>query len=256
MGIVNITPDSFSDGGRFLSSDAAIEHAHRLAEEGAHILDLGAESSRPGAHRVDERDELDRLLPVLEGLSRVNVPISVDTAKASVMRAALDAGASMINDIYALRAPGAMEAVAASDCAVCLMHMQGEPRSMQVNPRYKDVVGEVHSFLAQRLAACRLAGIAAERLIIDPGFGFGKTLAHNLSLLRELDRLRDLDTPVLAGWSRKSSLGTIIGSATRDRLAASLSAALIAFAHGAKILRVHDVRATCDAIAMWRAIYD
>lgn len=254
MGIVNITPDSFSDGGRFLSTDAAEEQARRLAEEGADILDLGAESSRPGAERVDEREELARLLPVLERLADLRIPISVDTMKPVVMRVSLEAGASMINDIFALQAPGALEAVAASDCAVCLMHMQGRPRTMQAAPRYADVVGEIHAFLAARVAACRGAGIANERILIDPGFGFGKTLEHNLELLRQLRRFNDLGSPVLAGWSRKSSLGKIIGKPQGDRLAASLAAALIAVQHGARILRVHDVAATCDALAVWRAI--
>ena len=252
MGVVNITPDSFSDGGRFLDSKAAIEHGRRLIEEGADILDIGGESSRPGAQAVAEREELDRILPVLKALK--DVPVSVDTRRPRVMREALEAGASMINDIEALSAPGALDAVADTDCAVCLMHKQGDPASMQQDPRYDDVVGEVKQFLATRIAACEIAGIGRDRITIDPGFGFGKTVAHNLGLLKRLPELAALGLPVVAGWSRKSTLGAITGRPVGERLAASLSAALLAVQHGATILRVHDVRETRDALAVMQAL--
>lgn len=255
MGVVNITPDSFSDGGRFLDPAAAIAHAHRLIEEGADLVDLGAESSRPGAAAVVSVDEeLRRLLPVLQGLRGAPVPVSVDTIKPEVMRAALAEGASMINDINALRSPGAIAAVLASDAAVCLMHMQGTPGTMQQHPRYGDVVAEVNAFLLERVRAVRDAGIAPGRIAIDPGFGFGKTLEHNLELLRHLREFDALGVPVLAGWSRKSSLGKITGKPAADRLAASLAAALIAAQNGARILRVHDVAATRDALAVLAAV--
>jgi len=253
MGVVNVTPDSFSDGGRFLEPEAAVAHAMALIEEGAHILDVGAESSRPGAQGVPAGEELSRLIPVLEGLRGCTVPISVDTTKPEVMRAAIAAGASMINDIGALRAPGALDAVAASDAAVCLMHMQGEPRTMQKEPHYGDVAAEVAVFLEERIAAAQAAGIAPERIAIDPGFGFGKSVAHNFELLRRLDRIAGIGPPVVAGWSRKSTLGAVTGRAADDRLAASLAAALLAVQHGAKIVRVHDVAATRDALAVLAA---
>jgi dihydropteroate synthase len=255
MGVVNVTPDSFSDGGRFLEPAAAIARAHKLIEEGADLVDLGAESSRPGAAAVVSADEeLRRLLPVLRGLRDVPVPVSVDTTKPQVMRAALAEGASMINDINALRAPGALAAVAAADAAVCLMHMQGTPGTMQQQPSYGDVVAEVKAFLQERVRAARDAGIAPERIAIDPGFGFGKTLEHNLVLLRRLREFDALGVPVLAGWSRKSSLGKITGKPADDRLAASIAAALIAAQNGARILRVHDVAATRDALAVLAAV--
>ena len=255
MGVVNVTPDSFSDGGRFLDPAAAIAQAHRLIEEGADLVDIGAESSRPGAAAVVSADEeLRRLLPVLQGLRGVPVPVSVDTIKPEVMRAALAEGASMINDIYALRAPGALAAVAAAGAAVCLMHMQGTPGTMQQHPSYGDVVAEVKAFLFERVGAARAAGIAPERMVIDPGFGFGKTLEHNLELLRHLREFDALGVPVLAGWSRKSSLGKITGKSADDRLAASIAAALIAAQNGAAILRVHDVAATRDALAVLAAV--
>ena len=254
MGVVNVTPDSFSDGGRHLDPKAAIDRAKALIEEGADILDVGAESSRPGARGVSADEELSRLLPVLEGLSDCAVPISVDTAKPEVMRAAIAAGASMINDIGALRPSGALETVAPSDVAVCLMHMQGEPRTMQHEPRYGDVVAEVGAFLAERVAAAEAAGIARERIVVDPGFGFGKTVAHNFELLRNLDRIAALGLPVLAGWSRKSTLGAITGRGADDRLAASLAAALLAVERGARIVRVHDVAATRDALQVLAAL--
>lgn len=252
MAVVNITPDSFSDGGRYLPLAAAQRHAERLVEEGADILDLGGESSRPGALPVGESEEIDRVLPVLEALQPLGKPISVDTRKAGVMAAAIRAGAAMINDITALTDPAALAVVADSDAAVCLMHMQGEPQHMQNNPHYDDVVAEVQSYLAARARACRQAGISSQRLVIDPGFGFGKTLPHNLTLLRDLSRFSELGV-VLAGLSRKSMLGAITGRAVADRLPASLAAALYAAQQGAKILRVHDVAATRDALLVWQA---
>jgi len=255
MGVVNVTPDSFSDGGRFLEPAAAIAHAQQLIAEGADLIDLGAESSRPGAAAVvSPEEELRRLLPVLRGLRDAPVPLSVDTIKPEVMRAVLAEGASMINDINALRAPAAIAAAAASDAAVCLMHMQGTPGTMQQHPTYVDVVAEVLAFLSERVAAVRAAGISLQRICIDPGFGFGKTLEHNLALLRQLQELRTLGVPVLAGWSRKSSLGKITGKPAGDRLAASIAAALIAAQNGAGILRVHDVAATRDALAVLAAV--
>ena len=255
MGVVNVTPDSFSDGGRFLDPIAAIAHAHKLIEEGADLVDLGAESSRPGAAAlVSPDEELRRLLPVLQKLRDAPVPVSVDTIKPEVMRAALAEGASMINDINAMRSPGAFAAVAASGAAVCLMHMQGTPGTMQQQPNYGDVVAEVQAFLQERVRAARDAGIAPERITIDPGFGFGKTLEHNLELLRHLREFAALGAPLLAGWSRKSSLGKITGKPAGDRLAASIAAALIAAQNGARILRVHDVAATRDALAVLAAV--
>ena len=253
MGIVNVTPDSFSDGGRHLRPDAALAHAERLLDEGADLLDIGGESTRPGAANVSVEQELDRVLPVLEGLRGAPVPLSIDTRKPEVMRAALAAGASMVNDVRALQEPGALEAVAASDAAVCLMHMQGEPGTMQQQPDYDDVVGEVKDFLRARIAAVEAAGVSRERIIIDPGFGFGKTLAHNLALLRELPLLDDFGVPVLAGLSRKSMLGAITGQDAEGRLPASLAAMLIAVQRGAAIVRVHDVQATVDALKVWQA---
>jgi dihydropteroate synthase len=254
MGIVNVTPDSFSDGGQFVDTAAAVAHAKRLVEEGADLLDIGGESSRPGAQPVPLEEELARVLPVLEGLRDIGVPISIDTVKPEVMRAGIGAGASIINDISALGAPGALDAVAASDAAVCLMHRQGEPRSMQAAPVYHDVVTEVCDYLADRMKAVLAAGVARERIIIDPGYGFGKTLEHNLKLLRGLPQLAALGVPVLAGWSRKSSLGTITGRQAQERMPASLAAALLCAQHGAKILRVHDVAATRDVLAVWQAV--
>jgi len=254
MGIVNVTPDSFSDGGRHLHSEAALAHARKLIEEGVDMLDIGGESTRPGAEPVDAQQELDRILPVLEGLCDVPVPLSVDTRKPEVMRAALAAGASMINDVYALREPEALAALAASDAAVCLMHMQGDPENMQFEPHYRDVMSEVMTFLRMRIATVQAAGIARERIVIDPGFGFGKTLAHNIALLCGLDAFASLGVPVLAGLSHKSMLGAITGQPVEQRLAASVAAALLAVQHGAKIVRVHDVRATVDALKVWRAV--
>ena len=254
MGVVNVTPDSFSDGGRFLDPKAALAHASRLIEEGADLLDIGAESSRPGARGISAEEELSRLAPVLERLGDFPVPVSVDTAKPEVMKAALAAGASMINDINALRSPGALEAVAPSGAAICLMHMQGEPRTMQKDPSYRDVVAEVAGFLEERMAAAERTGIARERIAVDPGFGFGKTVAHNFELLRNLGRIAALGPPVVAGWSRKSTLGALTGRPADDRLAASLAAALLAVERGAKIVRVHDVAATRDALKVLAAL--
>jgi len=252
MGVLNVTPDSFSDGGQFLDPDAAIAQGRRLIDEGADILDIGGESSRPGAQAVAEKEELDRVLPVLKALK--DVPVSVDTRRPSVMRAVLAEGASMINDIEALTAPGALDAVADTDCAVCLMHKKGDPATMQQAPSYADVALEVRKFLADRIAACEIAGIERDRITIDPGFGFGKTVEHNFTLLKRLPELAALGVPVVAGWSRKSTLGAVTGQPVRERLAASVAAALLAVQHGAKILRVHDVRETRDALAVVQAL--
>ena len=254
MGIVNITPDSFHDGGRFAATGDAIAHAHRLIDEGADILDLGGESTRPGALPVPAEQELARVLPVLEALRGSGVPVSIDTRQPAVMRAALAAGAAMINDVNALLAPGAVEAVAETDASVCLMHMQGEPRTMQQAPRYADVVSEVTAFLQARAEACIAAGIDRGRIVIDPGFGFGKRFEDNLALARALPELAKL-APVLVGLSRKSVIGAMTGrAATADRLSGSVAAALWAARHGAAILRVHDVAATRDALAVWRQL--
>jgi dihydropteroate synthase len=254
MGVVNVTPDSFSDGGQFLEPARAVAHARRLVEEGADILDVGGESSRPGALPVSARDELERVLPVLDALRDARLPLSIDTVKPEVMRAGLDRGASMVNDINALRAPGAAEAVAASGAAVCLMHMQGEPRTMQREPHYEDVVDEVRTYLAERAAAAEASGIGRDRIVLDPGFGFGKSVAHNLALLRGLSRLAELGYPLMAGLSRKSTLGAITGRSSGERMPASVAAALLAVQHGARIVRVHDVAATRDALAVLAAV--
>jgi dihydropteroate synthase len=253
MGIVNLTPDSFSGDGTGTDVERAIQLARRQFENGADILDIGAESSRPGAIQTPEDEEMRRLVPVLREIVDWGMPVSVDTYKPAVMRAALDAGAAMINDISALRHPGALAAVAASDCAVCLMHMQGEPGTMQVAPHYHDVVGEVRDFLAERVACCRDAGIDAGRLVLDPGFGFGKTLDHNLALFRALTATGCDDLPLLVGISRKSMLGAITGQSVERRVAASVAAAVLAARKGAKILRVHDVEETRDALAVLSA---
>jgi dihydropteroate synthase len=251
MGVVNVTPDSFSDGGRLPDAQAAIAHARRLRDEGADLIDVGGESTRPGAAPVSEDDEARRVLPVVEGLA--DLPVSVDTRRPAVMRAALRAGASMINDVEALATPGSLEAVAASDCGVCLMHKKGDPATMQESPRYADVVAEVLGYLAGRIDACEAAGIGRERIVADPGFGFGKTVHHNLLLLKRLPDLAALGVPLLVGWSRKSSLGAITGRDAGERLAPSLSAALLALLGGARILRVHDVRETRDAVLVYEA---
>ena len=249
MGVVNVTPDSFSDGGRFLDPAAAIAHARRLAEQGADIVDIGGESTRPGAAPVSEEEELRRLIPLLEKVA--DLCVSVDTRRARVMREALQAGASMINDVDALAAPGALDVIAGSDCAVCLMHKKGEPATMQRDPRYEDVVGEVRDYLERKVRTAIGAGIGASRIVVDAGFGFGKTAAHNLSLLKHLRELSEF--PLLVGLSRKSTLGKITGRPLEERLAASLAVALLALQNGAAILRVHDVKETRDVIALWRA---
>ena len=248
MGIINVTPDSFSDGGRYLSRDAALAQARRMMDEGADMLDIGGESTRPGSQPVSAQQEIDRVIPVIEALRDAPLPISVDTCKPEVMRAALAAGASMVNDITALQCAGAIETVAASNAAVCLMHMQGTPRTMQHEPHYDDVVAEVRDFLRERIAVVEAAGIARERIVIDPGFGFGKTLAHNLALLNRLETFTDFGVTLLAGLSRKSMLGAITGRGADERVAASVTAAVLAAQRGAKILRVHDVAPTVDAL--------
>ena len=249
MGVLNVTPDSFYDGGRFAELPAALAQAERLAGEGAAIIDVGGESTRPGAASVDVDEELRRVIPVIERLvGRLAVPVSVDTSKPEVMRAAIAAGASMINDVTALRAPGAIDAVAGSDVALCLMHMQGEPRTMQKEPRYTDVLVEVRDFLRGRVACCVEAGISVSRLVIDPGFGFGKTLEHNLELLRRLPELAADGYPVMAGLSRKSMIGKLTGRTDGERLGGSLALATLAVLSGARIVRAHDVAPTVDAI--------
>ncbi len=253
MGVVNVTPDSFSDGGRFLDPQAAIDHGRAMVADGADIIDVGGESTRPGAPQVPVSDELRRILPVVEALAR-DVPVSVDTSKPEVMREVLGCGVAMINDVTALGQAGGVEAVAASDAAVCLMHMQGTPRTMQLAPAYDDVVREVGDFLRSRALRLETAGIARERIVIDPGFGFGKTTAHNLALLRSLRALRDHGWPVLAGLSRKSMLGRIAGRELADRVPASVAAALLAVQFGADVVRVHDVAPTRDALQVLRAV--
>lgn len=256
VGIVNVTPDSFSDGGEHASADAAVAHGLQLAAEGADVLDVGGESTRPGADEVPEEEELRRVIPVVERLVRETaLPISIDTSKPEVMRAAVEAGAGMINDVCALRRDGALDAAAALGVPVVLMHMQGEPRSMQDAPGYDDVVADVHRFLAERIFAAEMAGIDRKRIVADPGFGFGKTLAHNMALLAQLQRFAELGVPVLAGLSRKRTIGELTGrDAPRDRVHGSVAAALIAAQRGAVLLRVHDVAATVDALKVWQAV--
>ena len=256
MGILNVTPDSFSEGGAHDTADAAFAHALRLLEEGADILDIGGESTRPGADEVPLEEELRRVVPLIERLSReTSAPISVDTSKPEVMRAAVGAGAGMLNDVYGLRRDGALDTAAALGMPVVLMHMLGEPRSMQQAPRYDDVVGEVHRFLAERIFAAEMAGIAKKRIVIDPGFGFGKDTTHNLALLAQLERFGDLGVPVLAGLSRKRTIGELTGRGIpRERVHGSVAAHLIAAQRGARLLRVHDVAATVDALKVWNAV--
>lgn len=254
MGVVNATPDSFSDGGRHAGAQAAVAYGCRLVEEGADLLDIGGESSRPGALPVSEEEELARVIPILEGLLDVGVPLSVDTCKPRVMAEAITVGADMVNDIGGFRAPGAVEAVAAANAALVVMHMRGQPRTMQDEPRYADVVAEVASFLLHRLDALRRAGVAADRLVVDPGFGFGKTLAHNYILLRDLAAIAGLEVPILVGMSRKSMLGAVTGRGVGDREYAGVAAAVLALERGARILRVHDVAAARDAVAVWQAM--
>jgi dihydropteroate synthase len=249
MGVLNVTPDSFSDGGRFADVTAAVAHALRMVEEGAALLDVGGESTRPGAHAVSAEEEIYRVVPVIEALvAHTKVPISVDTSKPAVMTAAVRAGATLINDVRALREPGALEAAADTGAAICLMHMQGEPRTMQVDPRYDDVVAEVRSFLHERAEACRAAGIARDRLAIDPGIGFGKRLEHNLALLADLPALVGLGWPVLIGVSRKSMFGALLGRAVDERVAGGVAMTTAAVLNGASILRTHDVAPTVDAV--------
>ncbi|MGY0558365.1 MULTISPECIES: dihydropteroate synthase [unclassified Lysobacter] len=256
MGIVNVTPDSFSDGGQHDTLEAAVAHGLRLASEGADILDIGGESTRPGADDVAVEEELRRIVPVVERLAReTTLPISVDTSKPEVMRAAVEAGAGMINDVYALRQDGALATAAELGVPVVLMHMRGEPRSMQDAPHYDDVVSEVHRFLAERIFSAEMAGIAKARIVIDPGFGFGKTLTHNLVLLARLEQLVDLGVPVLAGLSRKRSIAELTGrEPMEERVSGSVAAHLIAAQRGARLLRVHDVAATVDALKVWNAV--
>jgi dihydropteroate synthase len=258
MGIVNVTPDSFSDGGEYATVDAAVAHALRLAEEGADILDIGGESTRPGAQEVSLDEELRRVIPVIERLAKeTTLPISIDTSKPEVMRAAVVAGAGMINDVYALRREGALDAAAELGVPVVLMHMLGEPRSMQAAPDYDDVVADVHRFLAERIFAAEMSGIPKKKIVVDPGFGFGKTTAHNLALLARLERFIDLGVPMLAGLSRKRTIGELTGrDAPHDRVHGSVAAHLIAVQRGARILRVHDVAATVDALGIWNAVAD
>jgi len=249
MGVLNVTPDSFSDGGHNVDLHSALCTARSMCAEGVDIIDVGGESTRPGAGSVAARDELARVIPVIEGIrTELDVCVSIDTSKPAIMKAALDAGVDMINDVYALRAKGALNVVAHSNAMLCLMHMLGEPRTMQNNPVYGDVVTEVGAFLVQRLAECARAGIPRGRLLIDPGFGFGKTLAHNVELLSNLRELCRLDVPLLVGLSRKSMLGSITGRGVDDRLAASLAAATLAAVQGARVIRCHDVGPTLDAM--------
>jgi dihydropteroate synthase len=255
MGILNVTPDSFSDGARYASTEAALARAARMIEEGAAIIDVGGESTRPGADAVEESVELARVIPVIEAIAAVSqVAISIDTSKPTVMQAAVAAGACIINDVYALRAPGAREVAARSRAGVVLMHMQGEPRTMQDSPRYEDVVAEVLQFLQQQRDACVAAGIAVESIALDPGFGFGKQLPHNLALLRELPRFAALQAPLLVGVSRKNVIGKILGKGVNDRLYGGLGLAALAVIHGARIIRTHDVEATRDAIGTVTAV--
>nr|WP_124947978.1 dihydropteroate synthase [Sulfurirhabdus autotrophica] len=254
MGIVNLTPDSFSDGGKLMSHQSALDHAIQLMEEGAHILDIGGESTRPGAFPVDASEELKRILPLVEALSEQNIPVSVDTHKPEVMSAAIEAGACMINDINALQSEGALRVVASSSVGVCLMHKQGIPVNMQVSPQYGDVLVEILAFLQERVALVSHAGISPDRIVIDPGFGFGKSLAHNVQLLNRLEEFHKVGVPVLAGLSRKSMLGAITGREVGGRMAASITAAVLAVQKGAKVVRVHDVKETRDALEIIHAI--
>ncbi len=254
MGVLNVTPDSLSDGGRYLQPTEALRRAETMAAEGAALIDVGGESTRPGATPVSVREELDRVLPVVERLAReLPIPISVDTSKPEIIREAARAGAGLINDVRALRLPGALEAAAASGLPVCLMHLRGEPATMQREPVYTDVAAEVHAFLAERVRVCENAGIARDHIVVDPGFGFGKTLDHNLTLLRHLDRFTDLAAGVLVGISRKSMIGLLLNAPVGERLSGGLAAAVIAFWQGANIIRTHDVRETVQALCVCAA---
>ena len=256
MGIVNVTPDSFSDGGAHASLKEAVAHGMQLVAEGASLLDIGGESTRPGADEVPVEEELRRVIPVIERLvAQVAVPISIDSSKPEVMRAAVEAGAGMINDVFALRREGALDAASALGVPVVLMHMQGEPRTMQSVPDYDDVVSEVHRFLAERIFVAEMAGIDKKRILVDPGFGFGKSTRHNLQLLAQLQRFTELGVPVLAGMSRKKTIGELTGrDDPRERISGSVAAHLIAAQRGALLLRVHDVAATVDALKVWNAL--
>jgi dihydropteroate synthase len=254
MGIVNVTPDSFSDGGKFFSRDSAIEHGLRLIEEGADMLDIGGESTRPGSLSVDLGEELQRVIPVIEALRNKKIPLSIDTQKTAVMDAAIHAGASIINDVNALRAEGALQVAAKTGAGICMMHMLGTPQTMQNNIEYVDVLSEVKNYLLARAQAAEQAGIAKNRIVIDPGFGFGKRTIHNLALLRGLQKIADLGYPVLAGLSRKSIFGELTGKLTAERVSASIAAALLAAQNGASIRRVHDVAATKDALTVLHAV--
>jgi len=256
MGVINVTPDSFSDGGRFAAVEAALAGARQMIEDGVDIIDIGGESTRPGAQAVPPEVELGRVLPVLRALQGLEVPVSVDTSAPQVMQAALDSGVAIINDVRSLRVPGAMETVRDSDCGVVLMHMPGEPATMQEHARYDDVVSEVESWLVQRRAQLLAAGFGAARIAVDPGFGFGKKRAHNLALLAGLERFTQMGAPLLVGLSRKSTLGELTQRPVAERLGASLGAALMAVDNGANIVRVHDVGATRDALAVWMAVRD
>ena len=257
MGVLNVTPDSFSDGGRYSTIDVALRHAQQMAEQGAAIIDVGGESTRPGAGAVNEQEELDRVMPVIEALRRVvDLPISIDTSKPGVMRAAVAAGASIINDVYALQADGALQAAVELQQPVCLMHMQGEPRTMQNEPQYDDVVTEVTQFLRERVAQCMQAGLCEGLIIVDPGFGFGKKPAHNVELLAGLSRVTEIGVPVLVGLSRKSTLGKITGKDVSQLMPASIAAAVLAFQQGAQIVRAHDVAETVDALRVAAAVID
>ncbi len=257
MGILNITPDSFSDGGAFLSAHTALERARQMVSEGAAIIDVGGESTRPGAQPVSPEEELARVIPVIEAIAReLPVPVSIDTSKPAVMRAAVAAGAGMINDVLALQAPGALEAARETGVPVCLMHMQGEPRTMQLEPSYQDVVAEVCDFLSERIRFCKAGGIPRPRLLADPGFGFGKTLTHNLMLLRHLKALGVLEVPLLVGLSRKSMFGALLDAPVDQRLYGGLAAAVIATMQGAKVIRTHDVKATVEAVKVAAAVLD
>lgn len=254
MGILNVTPDSFSDGGRFTGLDQALKHVDGMLAAGADLIDIGGESTRPGAAAVDEQTELDRIMPVLDAItSRFDTTVSIDTSKAAVMTAAAAAGAGMLNDVRALREPGALTAAAATGLPLCLMHMRGEPRTMQNNPVFTDVVAEVAAFLGERLAVCQQAGIAADRLLIDPGFGFGKTLAHNVSLLRNLNTLCTI-APVMTGLSRKRMIGALLGNDEIDRTIGSVTAAVVCVQRGASIVRVHDVKETVQALSVLQGL--
>ncbi|WP_462168969.1 dihydropteroate synthase [Pseudoalteromonas lipolytica] len=255
MGILNVTPDSFSDGGNYCQLDSAVKQAHTLLEQGAKVIDIGGESTRPGAPDVSLEDELDRVIPLVKALRKTSdCIISIDTSKSEVMRQAILAGADIINDVRALQEPGAIEVLASyPDVAICLMHMQGQPRTMQSNPQYEDLFADINDFFSERIEACEQAGIQQQRIILDPGFGFGKTLAHNYEILNRFDEFNQFNLPVLAGLSRKSMIGNLLNKSTDERLAGSLAGALIAAQNGAKIIRVHDVQETVDVLSVWQA---